>query len=127
MLSHCYFRFYICSIFTRSELKTTVTINTEQQNICLNIFFFIKTLIYEVAQSRRVTYKVYCKYVYKVPCNFGIKAANKIPPLFWKMYPFLKRKKWLVKLPHTLPNSSQDIRRSFPEYTRIFKSQSVHN
>lgn len=70
MLSHCYSRFYI---FTRSELKTTVTINTEQQNICLNIFFFlffIKTLIYEVAQSRRVTYKIYCKYVYKVPCNF---------------------------------------------------------
>lgn len=58
MLSHCYFRFYICSIFSRSELKATVTINTEKQNICLNIFFcfyFIKTLIYEVAQSRRVT------------------------------------------------------------------------
>ena len=56
MLSHCYFRFYICSIFTRSELKTIGTINAEQQNICLNIFFyFIKMLIYEVAQSRRVT------------------------------------------------------------------------
>jgi len=84
MLSHCYFCFYICSILTRSELKTTVTINAEQQNICLNIFFFyfIKMLIYEVAQSRRVTYKIYCKYVYKVPCNFGIKAANKIPSLF---------------------------------------------